>query len=252
MIKETDGRITQMKSSIMENLINAGAFDKLYKNRERLLEHYAILSDMIKNAVSLSSLTCAIKNYEMPDILPADKQYNMQEESKLLNSIVSIRPLDGYMDEKAYGCIPFSELAEGNVKVMGFIVEQKKKYSKKGNLMQVYMVEGMSGKLAAIQMGDALDYTGRVVALTGSYQKDTLFVRSVKPLSKGIMSTSYIIRSLEDNNRIKDIYQEDYGEKNYLIHIINYATKGGGLAEIPSTGNLRVSEQTFKKIKGWE
>ena len=37
----------------------------------------------------------------MPDILPADKQYNMQEESKLLNSIVSIRPLDGYMDEKA-------------------------------------------------------------------------------------------------------------------------------------------------------
>lgn len=252
MIKETDGRITQMKSSIMENLINAGAFDKLYKNRERLLEHYAILSDMIKNAVSLSSLTCAIKNYEMPDILPADKQYNMQEESKLLNSIVSIRPLDGYMDEKAYGCIPFSELAEGNVKVMGFIVEQKKKYSKKGNLMQVYSIEGFSGKLSAVQMGDALSYVGKVVIIAGSYQKDTLFVRSISCLSKGLTTGTYIIKTLEDNYRIKEIYKNDTGDKNHLLHIINYATKDGGLAEIPSTGNLRVSEQTFKKIKGWE
>lgn len=220
MIKKTDGRITQMKSSIMENLINAGAFDKLYKNRERLLEHYAILSDMIKNAVSLSSLTCAIKNYEMPDILPADKQYNMQEESKLLNSIVSIRPLDGYMDEKAYGCIPFSELAEGNVKVMGFIVEQKKKYSKKGNLMQVYSIEGFSGKLSAVQMGDALSYVGKVVIIAGSYQKDTLFVRSISCLSKGLTTGTYIIKTLEDNYRIKEIYKNDTGDKNHLLHII--------------------------------
>lgn len=188
----------------------------------------------------------------MPDILPADKQYNMQEESKLLNSIVSIRPLDGYMDEKAYGCIPFSELAEGNVKVMGFIVEQKKKYSKKGNLMQVYSIEGFSGKLSAVQMGDALSYVGKVVIIAGSYQKDTLFVRSISCLSKGLTTGTYIIKTLEDNYRIKEIYKNDTGDKNHLLHIINYATKDGGLAEIPSTGNLRVSEHTFKKIKGWE
>lgn len=181
----------------------------------------------------------------MPDILPADKQYNMQEESKLLNSIVSIRPLDGYMDEKAYGCIPFSELAEGNVKVMGFIVEQKK-IQQKGNLMQVYSIEGFSGKLSAVQMGDALSYVGKVVIIAGSYQKDTLFVRSISCLSKGLTTGTYIIKTLEDNYRIKEIYKNDTGDKNHLLHIINYATKDGGLAEIPSTGNLRVSEQTFK------
>lgn len=101
-------------------------------------------------------------------------------------------------------------------------------------------------------MGDALSYVGKVVIIAGSYQKDTLFVRSISCLSKGLTTGTYIIKTLEDNYRIKEIYKNDTGDKNHLLHIINYATKDGGLAEIPSTGNLRVSEQTFKKIKGWE
>ena len=249
MLIEDNGKITQMKSSVVENLINSGAFDKIYKNRERLLEHYSVISDIIKRATDLKALTYAINHYEMTDILSRDEYYNIQKENELLGSIISIHPLDGYMNDKFYKCTPYSELTSGNVKIMGFVVEQKKKFSKKGNLMQVYSIEGFSGKLSAVQMGDALSYVGKVVIIAGSYQKDTLFVRSISCLSKGLTTGTYIIKTLEDNYRIKEIYKNDTGDKNHLLHIINYATKDGCVAQIPAMGDLHISEQAFNVIK---
>ena len=205
--------------------------------------------DIIKRATDLKALTYAINHYEMTDILSRDEYYNIQKENELLGSIISIHPLDGYMNDKFYKCTPYSELTSGNVKIMGFVVEQKKKFSKKGNLMQVYSIEGFSGKLSAVQMGDALSYVGKVVIIAGSYQKDTLFVRSISCLSKGLTTGTYIIKTLEDNYRIKEIYKNDTGDKNHLLHIINYATKDGCVAQIPAMGDLHISEQTFNVIK---
>ena len=48
---------------------------------------------------------------------------------------------------------------------------------------------------------------------------------------------------------IKEIYKNDTGDKNHLLHIINYATKDGCVAQIPAMGDLHISEQAFNVIK---
>ena len=60
------------------------------------------------------------------------------------------------MNDKFYKCTPYSELTSGNVKIMGFVVEQKKKFSKKGNLMQVYSIEGFQANYRLSKWGTHL------------------------------------------------------------------------------------------------
>lgn len=245
IVCNNDGTISQMKSSIMKALINTGAFDRLFANRKRLLEHYEDLSEKIKRAVDLKSLEAALTAYEMDDLLPADEAYNITKENELIGFLISINPLNGYLSEKAYGCIPYTDLTEGSVTIMGFVEEQKQRYSKKGNLMQVYYLQGYDGKMMALQMGNSLDWSYKVVKLTGEYKNGTLFIRNIKPLEKSQYQASYIINSKADNDRVKQIVSEDIGEKNCLLHIINYA----GNRMVPKCGDLLVSKECFDLIR---
>ena len=53
----------------------------------------------------------------------------------------------------------------------------------------------------------------------------------------------------EDPDFNEEIYKNDTGDKNHLLHIINYATKDGCVAQIPAMGDLHISEQAFNVIK---
>ncbi len=165
-----DNRV--MNKRQMENLIHAGAFDSLHKNRAQLIEHVEMFTRLASAAtqeresgqVSLFGGSEQVSKPQMHDVKPWDELVKLQNEFSALGFFLSSHPLDAYrplLDR--LGVVRASGLAAvaggtGSTrrKVAGIVISKQERTAKSGNRFAFVQLSDNTGMFEATLFSETL------------------------------------------------------------------------------------------------
>ncbi|NDE90372.1 MAG: DNA polymerase III subunit alpha [Alphaproteobacteria bacterium] len=165
-----DNRV--MNKRQMENLINAGAFDSLHRNRAQLIEHVEMFTRLASAAgyeresgqVSMFGAVENTSKPQMQDVKPWDELVKLQNEFSALGFFLSSHPLDAYrplLDR--LGAIRASGLAaaagaSGSTrrKIAGIVISKQERTAKSGNRFAFVQLSDNSGMFEATLFSETL------------------------------------------------------------------------------------------------
>ncbi len=165
-----DNRV--MNKRQMENLINAGAFDGMHKNRAQLIDHVEMFTRLASAAsqeresgqVSMFGNAQNISKPQMQDVKPWDELVKLQNEFSALGFFLSSHPLDAYrplLDR--LGAIKASGLAgaagsSGSTrrKIAGIVISKQERTAKSGNRFAFVQLSDNSGMFEATLFSETL------------------------------------------------------------------------------------------------
>ena len=165
-----DNRV--MNKRQMENLINAGAFDGLHKNRAQLIEHVEMFTRLASAAtqeresgqVSLFGGPATASKPQMQDVKPWDELIKLQNEFSALGFFLSSHPLDAYrplLDRlgtiRASG-LPAAAGASGSTrrKIAGIVISKQERTAKSGNRFAFVQLSDNTGMFEATLFSETL------------------------------------------------------------------------------------------------
>ena len=148
--------MSMINKSVFENLIKAGAFDELHKNRAQLIASLPLYLEGAQNLKKTDQLTMfdmfnaedeASAEPEMPDVKEYDEHEKLNYEKEVTGLYISGHPYESYI-EKIYQCTnctigELSQWRSENMKpcVGGIITALTEKTTKKGDAMCVINFE---------------------------------------------------------------------------------------------------------------
>ena len=186
---DDEGHI-RLPKEFLETIIKVGAFDTFFPDREFLLDILAETSKVV--AACPNEFRTQLQAFEINGIAK-NRTYNLHQEVQLLGAVVSEHPLEEYWEDAIYGCTPVSNLNDGQVSVLGFVVEGDRVRTKKGADMIRMTIQGNTGICNVLFLGQAYAkyeteweyYLNRVVKVRGSCKSGTIFGNSIRELKPG-------------------------------------------------------------------
>ena len=179
-------------------------------------------------------------------------------EIQFLGQLVSENPLSEYKEDAYYGCIPFTDLPNGNVTVFGFITNYESKISSAGNKMLIVNLLGKSGKATVLFMKEKSDYYENiidgmnVVRITGTCTDGTIFGNSLEPLEANKNSYYFIADTEKAYNRLLIEVNQPEGleELNIFTFYAGHGTADSPVYELKQPIMLRkkVTKATIKRL----
>ena len=197
---------------ILENLIRAGAFDFLGRDRAEIFSQIdqalatgaSLLKDRLAGQVSLFGdfeLAAQPPARNNPTTSPWPLNEKLAYEKELLGFYVTGHPLDAYRDLIAAGdFVPISQLAEqedkAQVEIAGFISAVERKFTRKdGKPFATITIEDFTGAVEALVWGDVFTRAskeleaGKIVAVNARLDRRDesarLVVNDLNPLARG-------------------------------------------------------------------
>lgn len=254
---------TMPKKNIVANLIGAGVFDEIQEDREALLNlHKTVTLWKEKTFTTLQNrLTDAESGYLYNK---KDVSLNRKMEIQLLGSIVSENPLKAYKEDAYYGCVPFSELNEGRVSIMGFVSDIADRVSKKGNPILIVELQGKSGKTNVFFMNQSRErymrqsarFMNQVVRIDGSCRGDTVFANQMEILHAKKEPYYYLCDTPEKIEFASQVMAQRNKKDGYIpLTIMFYLNSTGEVMNTPKIKTFLVDDSVITKLKakhaGW-
>lgn len=245
--------IKQINRKQLEQLIKAGAFDGLDKNRQKLyinidniLRHMAAASELKVSAQTslfgTEELNATVKLQEKPDWPELER---LQNEAEAIGFYLSAHPLDIYAQSmERLGIKPYSEVIKGIktgdkivANLAGCLQSFQKKISKSGKPFAFVRLsdtsaayegllfsEGISKYQAALESGVPL-YAQVVIEKQEDDKPPRMLFNSIKTLDTAIAETSKGLEIVvNDMAAVKPIYQtlvrEHFGANKIYIRAI--------------------------------
>lgn len=254
-IHEQEKKCTLFDKGFMEALIKSGCFDSISPNRIETFRIY-------EAAEFSQQKSCIVayfknKNTNIPYV-QALKLLKREWEIQFLGQLVSENPLSEYKEDAYYGCIPFTDLPNGNVTVFGFITNYESKISSAGNKMLIVNLLGKSGKATVLFMKEKSDYYENiidgmnVVRITGTCTDGTIFGNSLEPLEANKNSYYFIADTEKAYNRLLIEVNQPEGleELNIFTFYAGHGTADSPVYELKQPIMLRkkVTKATIKRL----
>ncbi len=245
--------IKQINRKQLEQLIKAGAFDGLDKNRQKLyinidniLRHMAAASELKVSAQTslfgTDELNATVKLQEKPDWPELER---LQNEAEAIGFYLSAHPLDIYAQSMTrLGIKPYSEVVKGIktgdkivANLAGCLQSLQKKISKSGKPFAFVRLsdtsaayegllfsEGISKYQAALESGVPL-YAQVVIEKQEEDKPPRMLFNSIKTLDTAIAETSKGLEiAVEDEAAVRPIYQalvrEHFGANKVYIRVL--------------------------------
>lgn len=240
-----DGKL-QVNKGIMIPLIRSGVFDSITKNRVKLSEVY-------DNLPPEGGLGYLQEYSEAWGCGKADKHITIAWEKEYLGTLISENPLQGYREDKYYGCQEYDMLPEGTCYVMGYISHYEEKTSKSGNKMMIVTLQGRSKKITVLFMREKLEnyrekiigLENSVVKIQGVHKDGTIFAEWLQRLPAVKRKYSFLCDTIEKYNLLTDILKtEDNDEK---IECLDIFTFFGGIEPTPIKRPILVQKKISSK-----
>lgn len=242
----------QINKGIMIALIRSGAFDTIVKNRVKLSEVY-------DNLPSEGCLSYLQEYSEEWGCGKADKHTTIAWEKEYLGNLISENPLQGYREDRYYGCQEYDMLPEGKCCVMGYISNYEEKISKSGNKVMVVTLQGRSKKISVLFMRDKLEnyrekivrFENTVVKIQGVQKDGAIFGEWVQRLPAVKKKYSFLCDTKEKYNLLAEILKTDNSEDK--IECLDIFTFFGGINPIPIERPVlvqkKISSETLTVLK---
>ncbi|HVM84380.1 MAG TPA: DNA polymerase III subunit alpha [Candidatus Binatia bacterium] len=245
----------------LENLVLAGAFDGLNRNRQQL---FAAVEQMLRQANAAHEAKGSSQNNLFGDAaqvrltLPAAPDWppmeRLQQEFSAIGFYLSAHPLDAYgMGLKRLQVVSYADLLQARgvsrAKVAGIVVGRQERTSQKGNRYAFVQLTDASGLYEATVFSERLvEYRellepGRAVLLTVDVRSEEenlrLMVSEAVGLDQAVASTAAGLK----------IYLRDPGPVSGIKQILDRAGKGKGRVQI-SLDLADLGWETDLTIKG--
>ena len=267
--------ITTIPTSVFKIFANAGLFDGMGYNREKLSEilDRDIMADYSAPTIpnvqdTVQYLNHKIDELKVEEILP-DKGYNLDHDLQYLGIVLSGNPLDEFGNEEQYGCLPISDLSGGerNISIMGFVASVEQRTTKNGKPMIVLELKGKTGNCTVLLMENAYfqysngidQYLHKVITVTGdSSQEGTLFCRSLGTTQTGNWVAE--LRDIADTNEFtkfshtfKKCNHQSAAEPGYKkIRIVFHINKEGKRFERLRQVYFLIPNEAYKELRRYE
>jgi len=198
----------------MENLIRAGAFDRLDANRHRLFQGLEmILGEASAQQAERESNQIGLfggedqpqQSIRLPDIADWPPMEKLREEFDAIGFYLSAHPLDSYgkslerLGVQSYGSI-LARGQAGNFTLAGTVVSKKERISQKGNRYAFVTCSDASGSYEVTLFSETLTAASEVlvpgtavlIKATAQFEGETarLTAQSVKALDKLVSQTA--------------------------------------------------------------
>lgn len=154
-----------VSKGVIENLIKAGAFDSISKNRKQLLEALPAFVEMVqkrssdgrqRSLLDLVSDEQPDEEPELPDVEDLDFHSRLELEKEATGLYISGHPCDQHKSEYwkyvtcSIGELPFWKSERIKPVVAGIVVEVQEKYTRKGDKMAFIELEDNDSKIEVV------------------------------------------------------------------------------------------------------
>lgn len=223
-----------VNKAVIENLIKAGAFDSLHKNRRAMLEALpSFLESASRRGLEggQQSLLALVEEAEEPK-LPEVEDFGFYErlefEKSVLGLYISGHPFEGYESRvRPYitcdlADLPYWRSGEVMATVGGVIVSARERYTKKGDPMGILEIEDGEVKAEVVcfprlwQQVKEIASAGRVVIAVGKPRERSelsMIAEDVLPLEKAERELTPLVKLRVNLERcqeplVRDLYRE--------------------------------------------